>query len=68
MVKNIIFDLDGTILNTLGDLQYNINLSLHDYGFDATYSKEETKALIGSGSRIAIERALKPFKIGRAHV
>lgn len=68
MVKNIIFDLDGTILNTLGDLQYNINLSLHDYGFDATYSKEEIKSLIGSGSRAAIERALKPFSVTDAEI
>ncbi len=62
MKKNtIIFDLDGTLLNTLEDLQVSFNYALKCFGFSEK-SLEEIKNCVGSGIRTAIERAL-PYKI-----
>lgn len=59
MYKAVIFDLDGTLLDTLHDLQNSINFALKKNDFDIFYSYEETKWLIGKGTRVLCERALK---------
>lgn len=48
--NTVIFDLDGTLLNTLDDLRDSLNevLSLHAY---ATKSIEEVKRYVGNGVR-----------------
>lgn len=58
MVKAIIFDFDGTLVDTLFDLQDAINFALKENGFNKTYSYEETKYLIGKGIRVLCSRAL----------
>lgn len=60
--KHIFFDLDGTLLDTLGDIVNAINLSLLDIGIDHKYSYEEGKKLIGMGSDEMARRSLAPFK------
>lgn len=57
MYKAIIFDLDGTLLNTIEDICDSLNIALRKYGF-ATHSVAETKLFVGSGVRIMVERAL----------
>lgn len=56
--KMIIFDLDGTLLNTLGDLNVSTNYSLNKFGYDSV-TIEETKEFIGNGIKKLIERSLK---------
>lgn len=61
MYKAVIFDLDGTLLDTLYDLKNSINLALKNKGYNIQYTYEETKWLIGSGTKKLCERAIKDF-------
>lgn len=57
--KLAIFDLDGTILNTLDDLADSCNVILRKYGFPE-HTNEEIKYMVGNGIPKLIERALPP--------
>lgn len=52
-----IFDLDGTILDTLCDLRDSVNFALSKNGLP-TRSTEEVRAFVGNGIRLLIERAV----------
>lgn len=55
--KLAIFDLDGTVLNTIGGLTHAVNVALAMNGLPAR-SREEVQAMVGNGTRKLIERAL----------
>ncbi len=58
MIKDtIIFDLDGTLLNTLEDLHACFNKAITKYGYPKR-TLEEIKSFVGNGIKKAIERAL----------
>lgn len=57
MIKAIIFDLDGTILNTLDDLFYSTNYALKQYKLK-TRTYEEIRCFVGNGVRVLIEKAV----------
>jgi phosphoglycolate phosphatase len=57
--KAIIFDLDGTLLDTVTDLADSMNASLAEAGFPV-HSREEYIAMIGSGLRSLVSLALPP--------
>lgn len=57
MVKLIIFDLDGTLLDTASDLASALNSALKDAGFPER-SRGEVMDFVGNGVRKLIERAL----------
>ncbi len=52
-----IFDMDGTILDTLEDLTDSVNYALDHFGFPI-HSKEEICSFVGNGIRKLIERAV----------
>lgn len=56
--KYLIFDADGTILDSLQDILNAVNLALKDCGYNKEYSYEEGKKLIGSGAFTLAKRAL----------
>lgn len=56
-ISTIVFDLDGTLLNTLEDLADSTNYALRQYGF-AERTLEEIRAFVGNGVQKLIERAL----------
>lgn len=58
MIKCCIFDLDGTVLDTLGTITYYVNVALERFGI-RTISEEECKYFVGEGARVLISRALK---------
>ena len=58
MIKAIIFDLDGTILNTIVTITHFVNQTLQKHGI-SPITEEECKRFIGDGARKLIERSLE---------
>jgi len=54
-LKAIIFDLDGTLVDTIEDLTYASNRVLAEYGFPQ-HSMENYKYFVGDGLRVLMER------------
>lgn len=58
MIKDtIIFDMDGTILNTLDDMCDAVNYMLTECGYP-TRTLAEVRSFVGNGVRLLCERAL----------
>lgn len=57
MIKLAIFDLDGTLLNTIADLGEACNYMLHLHGFP-THAPEEFPKMVGNGLNMLIYRSL----------
>lgn len=57
MIRFIIFDLDGTLLNTIGDLAASTNYVLRQHGFPE-HPLSEYPFFVGNGITRLIERAL----------
>ena len=53
----VIFDLDGTLLNTLEDLTDSVNYAMDKYGFH-THTIDEVRRFVGNGLKKLMERAL----------
>jgi len=58
-IKLIIFDLDGTLVDTSQDLTISLNAALDPHGLDSL-TPERTKALVGEGVRNLISKILAP--------
>jgi phosphoglycolate phosphatase len=58
-INAIIFDLDGTLLNTLGDISDSVNRILSDEGFPI-HTLEEIRGFIGHGTKSLIYNSLPP--------
>lgn len=56
-IKAVIFDLDGTLLDTLGDLAGAVNAALRPRGYPLL-SEDEVRTRVGNGVRTLIARAL----------
>ncbi|MDR0304576.1 MAG: HAD family hydrolase [Chitinispirillales bacterium] len=57
MIKGFVFDLDGTLLDTLDDIKDSLNRFLRNHNF-ALHSRESVKKMIGNGAKKLVERAL----------
>lgn len=57
MKKLIIFDLDGTLLNTIADLAAATNQALESFGYP-THTTEDYRFFVGNGINKLFERAL----------
>ena len=67
MYQLAIFDLDGTLLDTLADLRQGINYALGTQGF-APRSMAEVRAFVGNGAAKLMERAIpEPIAPQRFH-
>jgi phosphoglycolate phosphatase len=55
-IKLLIFDLDGTLADTLEAITNGLNLTLKNYGFP-THSCEETTKMIGNGAKNLVRSA-----------
>ncbi|ACM93081.1 phosphoglycolate phosphatase, bacterial [Nautilia profundicola AmH] len=54
----LIFDLDGTLIDSVPDLTDAINKTFNELGIDRV-TEEEVRNYLGNGARTLIERALK---------
>ena len=64
----IIFDLDGTLIDTRADLAYSTNLTRKDFGLDEL-PQQQIAGYVGNGLRKLIERSFpgsSPEEINRA--
>lgn len=59
MTRLVIFDLDGTLLNTIDDLAISTNYALRQFGFPE-HALTEYPYFVGNGITKLIERALPP--------
>ena len=57
MKKAVIFDLDGTLLNTLDDLAASVNFALKSNGYSPR-TIDEVRQFVGNGIRLLMCRAL----------
>jgi phosphoglycolate phosphatase len=65
--KAIIFDLDGTLLDTIEDLTDSMNQVLSLFGF-AGHDKEAYKYFVGDGIEILVRRALPADRLNEEMV
>ncbi len=56
LIKYCIFDLDGTLLDTLGGIMYHLNSTLTAEGL-LSINKDECRRFIGNGARLLVSRA-----------
>ena len=56
-IKGMIFDLDGTLLDTIEDLRDSVNLAMDRFGY-ARYTSADIKQKIGDGMKVLIQRCL----------
>ncbi len=57
--KHLIFDLDGTVADTLEGITSSLNLTLKHLNYPFNYTEEETKSFIGKGSPHLLKMATK---------
>ena len=53
-----LFDLDGTLTNTLESMTYSVNLTLKEMGL-SQITKDQCRMFVGNGARVLIEESLK---------
>lgn len=59
MPRLAIFDLDGTLVDSLDDLHASVNHALRSLGLPLR-TREEVHGYIGEGARVLLERAIAP--------
>ena len=58
MKRLVIFDLDGTLTNTIPDIEDNVNKTMRKFGFPEI-TRDEARRFVGNGAKVLIERSLK---------
>jgi len=57
MIKLCIFDMDGTVVNTINTISYFANNALKKYGLP-TIPTDRYKILVGNGAKVLVERMI----------
>ena len=57
-MKACIFDLDGTLTNTLESMTYSVNLTLEEMGL-SKITKDQCRLFVGNGARVLMEKSLE---------
>ena len=62
MIKAAVFDMDGTILNTIGDLTDSLNYALVETGHKGGHPEEMVKLCFGWAMRLDMIKAIAMAK------
>lgn len=63
MIKAIIFDLDGTLLDTIEDIKNSLNYAFNKCGFQVNFDREKVKHFIGHGAKDLVYAAARYLNI-----
>lgn len=55
--KVVLFDLDGTLIDSVPDIAVAVNAMLESLGYP-TYSEEKMRSWVGNGAKVLVKRAL----------
>lgn len=55
--RGVVFDLDGTLIDSLPDIAGHLNAALADEGL-ATYEESQVRKWVGSGAAVLVQRAV----------
>ena len=58
MYKSCIFDLDGTLTDTLDSLTFSVNLTMKEMGLPEI-TRDQCRMFVGNGRRVFLEKALR---------
>lgn len=58
MYKGCIFDLDGTLTDTLDSLVYSVNATLREMNLKEI-TREQCRAYVGNGARVLMEKSIE---------
>lgn len=64
MYKACVFDLDGTLTDTLESLTYSVNETMKEIGLPGI-SSEQCREFVGNGAKVLIEKTLRASGDGR---
>lgn len=56
-IKCVIFDLDGTLVNTIIDLGRTCDYLLKNNGMETNWTVDDYKAFVGNGAKLLVDRA-----------
>lgn len=56
-IKCVIFDLDGTLVNTIEDLGYACDYLLRNCGIEPKWTENDYKQFVGNGAKLLVDRA-----------
>lgn len=59
MIKCVIFDLDGTLVNTIEDLGLACDYLLEKQGRELKWTIDDYKNFVGNGAKLLVERAFE---------
>ncbi|MBO7148456.1 MAG: HAD family hydrolase [Clostridia bacterium] len=58
MIKTVIYDLDGTLLDTLSTITYYGNKAMEHFGLNG-FESDRYKLFVGNGARVLIKRLIE---------
>ncbi|MCM1285267.1 MAG: HAD-IIIA family hydrolase [Acetobacter sp.] len=59
MIKCALFDLDGTLIDTITDLGRAVDYCLEKYGYNKKWTSDDYKLFVGNGAVKLLERAFE---------
>lgn len=61
--RAVIFDLDGTLVDSIEDLGLSVHYALGSLGYDSSRDPKVYAPMVGNGTKKLVERAMKQFHV-----